>query len=183
MAVALGLAGATAAIAGGYYDSGYARRGAYDYPSAYVGLSLGSLRYSEDGLDTLTPTAALLRLGVPVSRNLAFEVRAGGGLADSSHGGYTASLDTIYGAYVKGSLPLGPAFSLYGVGGVAGVNMHRDFGYSSSRDTGLSFGLGADINLGGGAGINLEWTRLPSGNNAGYDYTSSMATAGVTWRF
>jgi hypothetical protein len=84
---------------------------------------------------------------------------------------------------VKGSIPLAPGFSLYGVGGVAGVSLQRDFGIGRTRDSGLSFGVGADLYLGSGAGINVEWTRLPSGNNAGFEYTESMATIGMTWRF
>lgn len=183
LAAATGLLGATAVMAGGYYDSGYGPRGGYWAPSAYVGLNLGALRYDEDGLDTITPTAAILRLGVPVSRNLAFEGRAGTGLGSTSTNGYGVTLNSMYAAYVKGSIPLAPTFSLYAVGGVAGVNLKRDFGVGSTSDTGLSFGVGADINLGGGAGLNIEWTRLPNGTNAGYDYTNSMASAGVTWRF
>lgn len=178
-----GLFGGTTAMAAGYYDSGYGRHRAYDAPGPYVGLSLGSLQYSEDGLDSITPSVGLLRLGVPLSPYLSLEGRAGGGLADASSGGYHVKVDSIYAAYVKGSLPLAPSFSLYAVGGVAGVNLRRDFGYDATRDTGLTFGIGADLYLGGGAGLNIEWTRLPSGSNAGFDYTNSMATIGMTWRF
>lgn len=176
------LAGSTA-MAAGYYESGYGRHRGYDTPSAYVGLSLGSVQYQEDGLDTITPNVGLVRLGVPLSRNLAIEGRAGGGFTDSSSGGYGVKVDSLYAAYVKGSLPLSPAFALYAVGGVAGVDLRRDYGLRHSRENGLSFGVGADLYLGGGAGINLEWTRLPSGNNAGYDFTQGMATIGMTWRF
>jgi hypothetical protein len=98
-------------------------------------------------------------------------------------GGYTVALDSLYGVYVKGSLPLAPMLSLYAVGGVVDVSMRRDYGFGTTRDSGLSFGVGADINWGNGAGINLEWTRLPSGNNAGYDYTNSMASLGLTRHF
>ena len=178
-----GLLGSTAALAGSYYDSGYGPRRPHEGPSAYVGLSLGSLQYKEDGLDSINPGTALVRLGVPLGRNLALEGRAGGGLGSSSSRGYGVTLDSFYAAYVKGSLPLGPLFSLYGVGGVAGVNLRRDFGVRDTRDTGLSFGVGADVNLGRGLGVNIEWTRLPSGSNAGFDYTDSMAAIGLTWRF
>lgn len=172
-------------MAGGYYDRGYGgpRRFYEDYPGPYVGLNLGALQYEEDQLDTLTPGIALARIGVPVAPGLAIEGRAGTGLGSSSTSGYRASVNSYYGAYVKGSLPLAPQFSLYAVGGVAGVDMKRNYGFGDTHDSGLSFGLGADFNLGGGAGINIEWTRLPSGNNDGYDFTNSMATIGMTWRF
>ena len=181
--LAAGTLGATAAMARGYYDAGYGGDRMYGVPDAYVGLNVGALQYQEDGLDTFTPAAALLRLGVPLSRNLAFEARAGAGLGSTSNGGYDVSMRSFYAGYVKGSVPLAPTFALYAVGGVAGVNMKRNFGVGSTTDTGLSFGVGADFNLGGGAGLNVEWTRLPDGNNGGYDYSNSMATIGMTWRF
>jgi hypothetical protein len=178
-----GLLACSTAMAAGYYESDYGRHRSFDDPNAYVGLNLGALQYSEDGLDTLTPNVGLVRFGVPLSRNLAIEGRAGGGFTESSSGGYGIKVDSIYAAYVKGSLPLSRTFALYAVGGIAGVDLRRDFGSPHSHESGLSAGVGADIYLGGGAGINVEWTRLPSGTNAGYDFTQTMATIGMTWRF
>jgi hypothetical protein len=181
--VATALVGSTSAMAGDYRDRGYDYRPYRDSYGPYVGLSFGTLQYSEEGLDSISPGLGVLRLGVPLAPNLAIEGRAGGGFGRSSERGYGVQVDSLYAGYLKGSLPLGPMFSFYAVGGVAGVNLKRDFGYVDARDSGLSFGFGADINLGRGAGLNLEWTRLPSGNNAGYDYDTSMATLGVTWHF
>ena len=182
LTLSVGLLAGGTALAGNRYDDGYPRQG-YDYvPAPYVGLSFGALRYDEDGLDTITPSTALLRFGAPLNRNLAIEGRAGGGLDGASSGGYRVSVDSIYAAYLKGSVPLAHGFSLYGVGGVAGVSLRRNFGQGPTRDSGFSYGVGADIYLGNGAGLNIEWTRLPSGNNAGYDYTNAMATVGLTWR-
>lgn|GEM_PF-1031094 len=185
MVAAVAVGSATVATAGGYYDSAYGGygRGNQLGAGAYVGMNLGLLQYSENGLGSITPGLALLRIGVPISPNLAFEGRAGAGLGNSSSDGNSLSLQSLYGAYVKGSLPLAPGFALYGVGGVAGVNLRRDFGASSTNDTGLSFGVGADLNLGNGASVNVEWTRLPGGNDLGYDYNSSMASLGLTWHF
>ena len=184
LAALMGLGAAAAAMAGNYDAYGpYAQRAPSWGAAPYVGLSLGVLQYNEAGLSSLTPGAALLRLGVPVSPNLAFEGRAAAGLGSSSHDGFNLSLQSLYGAYIKGILPLAPQFSVYAVGGVAGVNLRRDFGDSYTNDTGLSFGLGADLEVGGGAAVNFEWTRLPTGNNLGYDYSNSMASVGMTWRF
>lgn len=173
------------AVAGGYYDRGYGPRGGHDGGNAgpYVGMNLGLLQYDEDGIDNLSPGIGLVRLGVPIAPNLAIEGRAGTGLGSSSTDGYRVQVDSYYGAYVKGSLPLAPQFSLYAVGGIAGVNLKHNQGFGETRDGGLSFGIGGDFDIGNGAGVNVEWTRLPSGNNAGYDYTDSMITIGMTWRF
>jgi len=173
-----------AASAGDYRRGGYDDYVPYRESSGpYVGVNLGTLRYSEEGLDSLAPGVGMLRLGVPLAPNLAIEGRIGGGLGRASEHGYGIELNSIYAGYLKGSVPLGSLFSLYAVGGVAGVDLRRDFGNGQTRDSGLSFGFGADVNLGRGAGLNFEWTRLPSGNNAGYDYDDSMATVGMTWRF
>jgi opacity protein-like surface antigen len=176
---------AASAMAGGYYDRDYGRRGGDDGDNTgpYVGMNLGVLQYSEEGLKDLTPGFGMLRLGVPLAPNLAIEGRLGTGLGSSSNDGYRVEENSYYGAYVKGSLPLTPQFSLYAVAGVAGVDMKRNFGEGDTRDGGVSFGVGGDVAIGRGVGINLEWSRLPSGNNAGYDFTNSMLTIGMTWRF
>ncbi len=182
--------GATAALAGnhdGSYDGGGYRdhrrvAREMDY-SSYVGLSIGQLRYHEDGLDSITPAAALLRVGAPLGSNLAIEARAGAGFGDASTDGYRMRVQSLYGGYLKGSLPLAPGFSFYALGGVAAVNLQRDFGLEDAHDTGLSFGLGADFDLSGGATLNIEWTRLPGGDNLGYDYSNDLASIGVAWHF
>jgi hypothetical protein len=182
--LATSLSMAASAMAAGHYDRRYGPRTGYgDDAGPYVGMNLGLLNYDEDGLDTLTPAIGLLRIGAPIAPNLAIEGRAGTGLGSYSTNGYRAEVRSFYGAYLKGSLPLSSQFSLYAVGGIAGVNLRRDFGDGETRDTGLSLGIGGDFDIGNGAGINVEWTRLPSGSNAGYDFHNSMVTVGMTWRF
>lgn len=185
--------GATAALAGGYDQDGHyhesdnyhdhEQHGHESNYSAYVGLNVGEFRYREDGLYSITPAAALLRVGAPLGSNLALEARVGAGFGSSSTDGYGVTLQSLYGGYLKGSLPLAPGFSLYALGGVAAVNLQRDFGLQSAHDTGMSFGLGADFNLSGGATLNVEWTVLPGGNNLGYDYGNDLASIGLAWHF
>lgn len=176
---AVGAAGGAAAYDGGQHG-GYGR----DYGAgAYVGLSLGQLRYSEEGLDTITPATGVLTIGAPLSPNLAIEGRIGGGFSRADTNGYGVELKSLYAGYLKGSLPLSPGFSLYGLGGVAGVDLRRDFGLGDTRDTGLSYGLGFDFDLYGGTRLNFEWTRLASGNDLGFDYHVDQASMGVAWRF
>jgi len=185
--------GATAAVAGGYDQDGHYHesgnyhdhqpRGQQSNYGAYVGVNFGELRYREDGLYSITPAAALLRIGAPLGSNLALEARAGAGFGSASTDGFGLRLESLYGGYLKGSLPLAPGFSFYALGGVAAVNLQRDFGLESAHDTGMSFGLGADFNLSGGATLNIEWTVLPGGNNLGYDYGNDMASIGLAWHF
>ena len=182
-ALAVGAAGA--ATAGDYGRGGYGRGGyGRDYDSgAYAGISLGQLRYNEEGLDTITPATGMFVLGAALSPNLAIEGRIGVGLGHADTNTYGLDVNSIYAGYLKGSLPLSPGFSLYGLAGVAGVDLKRDFGLVNAHDTGLSFGLGAKFDLAGNTSLNVEWVRLATGNNLGYDYSVDQASIGLAWRF
>jgi len=176
----------TIAAAGGAAAYDGSPRGEYGrgYGSgAYVGLSVGQLRYSEAGLDTITPADGVLTIGASLSPNLSVEGRIGAGFARSDTNGYGVELDSLYAGYLKGSLPLSPGFSLYGLGGIAGVDLKRDFGLGETHDTGFSYGLGVDFDLYAGTRLNVEWTRLASGDDLGYDYHVDQASIGMAWRF
>jgi hypothetical protein len=154
-----------------------------DRSSAYIGFAVGQLRYNEDGLATITPGAAMLRVGASLSPNLAFEGRIGGGGGRAATDYYGVSVKSLYAAYLKGSLPVSPGFSLYGLGGGASVDLERDFGQATAHDGGFSYGLGADFALGRGPTLNIEWTRLVSGENLGYHYYGDLASVGLVWHF
>jgi opacity protein-like surface antigen len=188
--VVCGVLAAGTAMASGYDRDGdnrdyheRARRARAERPNPYVGFSFGELRYNEDGLNTIKPTVAMLRIGAPLGRNLSIEGRVAGSFGNSSTDGYGLQLRSMYAGYLKGSLPLASGFSLYALGGIGAVNLERDFGLGTTHDTGLSAGVGAEFDLTGGASLNVEWVRLPGGNNLGYDYTNDMASIGVSWRF
>ena len=179
----LAAAGASAQQGYGAYGSG---RGPYDrpfYSNAYAGLSVGQLRYNEDGLDSITPATAMVFLGAPITRNLAIEARLGGGLASAQSNTYDLEVRSLFAGYLKGSVPLAPGFSIYGLGGVANVNLQRDFGLAYANDTGLSYGLGMDFDLASNAQLGLEWTHLATGNNLGYAYDVNQASIAMAWRF
>jgi hypothetical protein len=171
---------ATAAAAHGRYDD---ERRTGDYGGTYVGLNIGSIHYKEDGLEAITPTGGYFRIGQEFSPNLAIEGRIGGGFSDDSTNGYAVKVDALYAGYIKGSLPLAQGFSLYALGGLGGMHMHRNFGDGNITESGFSYGLGGDFDLGNGAAINVEWSRLLSGTNVGYDYNTDIASIGVTFRF
>ena len=108
-----------------------AGRSRYDYPfysNVYAGFSFGQLRYSEEGLDTITPATATVVRRAPLSPNLAIEGRFGGGLGSAQANSYGIEVHSLFAGYLKGSVPLAPGFSLYGLGGVANVDLRRDFG-------------------------------------------------------
>ena len=41
----------------------------------------------------------------------------------------------------------------------------------------------SDFDLYGGTRLNVEWARLASGNDLGFDYHVDQASIGVAWRF
>jgi len=173
------LVATTASAQGRYYDE---RRNA-DYGGPYVGLNIGQINYQEDGLHAITPLGGYFRIGQQFSPNLAIEGRIGGGFSEDSSDGYVVKVDSLYAGYIKGSLPLGQGFSVYGLGGLAGMHLRRNFGDGDVTESGFSYGLGADFALGNGTALNVEWSRLLSGTNFGYDFKTDIASIGVTFRF
>ncbi len=155
---------------------------AYDI-GPYIGVNIGQLRYEEDQLDTINPTAVTATLGVQLHPNIAVEGRIGGGLGRHEFHSYDVEVRSMYAGYIKGIVPLSPVFSIYGLGGIAGLDLKRDFGEPRTRDNGFSYGIGMDFNLPRGARINVEYTRLLSGVNDGYDYNVNMGSVGVAFRF
>jgi opacity protein-like surface antigen len=164
----------------GPYGSG---RGQPFYSNAYAGLSFGQLRYSEEGLAAITPATAMIFIGAPLTPNLAIEGRLGGGLGSAQTNGYGLEVRSLFAGYLKGSVPLAPGFSLYGLGGVANVDLRRDFGLVYANDTGISYGLGMDFDLASNARLSLEWTHLATGDNLGYAYDVNQASISMAWRF
>ena len=118
------LAASWASAQEGYGPSG-SGRGPYDryHLSPYVGLSLGQLRYSEDGLAAITPTTAMFFVGAPLTPYLSVEGRLGGGLGSAETNTYGLEVHSLFAGYLKGSVPLAPGFSIYGLGGVANVRI------------------------------------------------------------
>ena len=153
------------------------------YARAYAGVSVGQLRYSEQGLDTITPATATVFVGAPLSPYVSMEARLGGGLGSSETNGNDLQVHSMFAGYLKGSLPLAPGFSLYGLGGIASVDLQRNFGLVNTNDTGLSYGLGMDFDLATNARLSLEWTHLATGDNLGYPYDVNQGSISVGWRF
>lgn len=181
--LALGLAGlaSTAAMAGNGYGYGY-DRGDYSYGSGfYIGASAGEILYKEQGLATMAPGVAFLQIGQQFNPYLAIEGRVGGGLSGDNFQFFHVNVPLVYGGYVKGMLPLSPWFSLYGMAGVGGMQIHRNYPDFNSSNASLSGGVGGEFTLYGGATVHAEWVRLDSGNNEGYDFTADQLSVGVSW--
>jgi len=82
---------------GGPYGSGYGY-----YSNAYVGLSFGQLRYSEQGLNAITPGTASVFVGARLSPFVSVEGRLGGGLGWADTNGYGLEVRSVFAGYLKG---------------------------------------------------------------------------------
>jgi hypothetical protein len=175
------LASASAFAQSGY-GYGYRYSQPNDYNHMYLGVGFGELIYSEDGLNTINPTIGYFKVGEQFNPYLAVEARLGTGVSSSQSNGYSVNVNALYSGYIKGIVPLAPQFSLYGLAGVSGANLHRNYPDYDSTDGTFSLGAGAEFKLGGGASLDAEFTRAASGTNAGYNYTADTLTVGVNWR-
>lgn len=177
----LALTAPATASAGSRYDN---RSYESAEPSAYIGFSFGQFNYKESGLGNITPNVGLFRFGATFNENIAIEGRVGGGLFTADNNGYGLRVPNMYAGYLKGSVPVNPVFSLYGLAGFASAQLERDYGpVYTTRDSSASFGVGAEFNLRHGTVLNAEWVRLLNGNNGQYGYTADLGTIGFAWHF
>ncbi|MFT3905049.1 MAG: porin family protein [Steroidobacteraceae bacterium] len=185
-AVVLGTVVTSSAMAQGYYGPDYDRGGNDFRP--YIGASVGELIYSEPGLETLYPSAFNFRLGVPLSRYLAIEGRVGTGFSDTrtyvDGDPVDVGIDSMYAGYLKGSLPLAPQFSLYGLAGAAHTNLEvKSDGQSSHfQESSFSFGVGGDYWLNRDMALNVEWVRTMRDGFDDDGYTGDLLTVGLNWQ-
>jgi hypothetical protein len=173
----IGLLVSTGAMAAGRYGYGNGS----EYSGLYVGASAGEVLYNEEGLNQMAPTILLLHIGQQFSPFVAIEGRLGTSVNGGSADGYHINGQLLYGGYIKGMLPLNPWFSPYAIVGLGGAQWHRNYPDYNTNDVAVSYGVGGDFNLGGGASLNLEWARLTTGNNVGYDYNADQLTFGINW--
>ena len=175
--VGIGVLVSTGAMAAGRYGYGYGS----EYSGLYVGVSAGEVLYNEEGLNQMAPTILLLHIGQQFSPFVAIEGRLGTSVNGGSADGYHINGQLLYGGYIKGMLPVNPWFSPYAIVGLGGAQWHRNYPDYNTNDVAVSYGVGGDFNLGGGASLNLEWARLTTGNNVGYDYNADQLTFGINW--
>jgi hypothetical protein len=99
-------------------------------------------------------------------------------------GGYDLQIDSLYGAYLKGNIPLPSSASLYGLAGYSALSLRRDFrGLSNERvtDDGASFAGGLDVNLRRNLRLNMEWGRFIRVNRPIDSYQADILSIGLVW--
>lgn len=155
--------------------------------SAYIGGSVGNFSYRTGDQEKLSPKIGLVRVGVQLNPYLAIEGRYGVGLSTEFTTlleGYDLQIDSLYGAYLKGNIPLSSSASLYGLAGYSAIDLRRNFKLSSNErvtDDGASFAGGLDVNLRGNLRLNVEWGRFIRVNRLSDSYQADILSIGLVW--
>jgi hypothetical protein len=155
--------------------------------SAYIGGSIGNFSYRTGDQEKLSPKIGLVRVGVQLNPYLAIEGRYGVGLSTEFTTlleGYDLQIDSLYGAYLKGNIPLSSSASLYGLAGYSAIDLRRNFKLSSNErvtDDGASFAGGLDVNLRGNLRLNVEWGRFIRVNRLNDSYQADILSIGLVW--
>ncbi len=139
----------------------------------YFGGNASFLEYADDDVeDDASLTAVYGRLGTMFNENFSGEIRVGFGLADDSVdtvlGAVDVELDNLFGAYVRGGIPVSDAFYPYAIIGYTRGKFsysvpENDFTYAfkdSDSESDISFGFGADLDIGQNLTLNAEYISL-----------------------
>ena len=141
----------------------------------YAGIS-----YSQVDLEDIDekPAMAVGIIGWPVGENFSIEGRFGTGvksIKDSTFVGTAfvtgeLKVNNYYGGFVRGNLPAGDAFNLYGILGYGSgeVELTTNFGSASSSESSAAYGVGAEFVMGETKAHHLafEWARYFDDANA-----------------
>jgi len=169
----------------------------------YSGIQYSAIDYEDELGLTMKPTALVVRMGSFINDYLAVEGRIGFGLSDDKTtgsgtdavlGDFNASLgldiESLFGFYVLGVMPVSSGFDLYGLIGVSSI----DFGLTANLNTanlgsisatgsetenGLSYGVGTSIGMGENSSLNLEYMSYLDKS----DYTLNSINAGFLFNF
>lgn len=157
----------------------------------YVGASVIRVTDKGDEAPGIYPVAAGIRAGITVNEHFAVEARYATGVSSDSanFGGLPVDLelDHLYGAYMKGIIPVGRVSPYVLVGYTHGQETFRvkALGLSASdSDSKPSFGIGMDVPLGDKWSLNVEWARLLKGqDDLGVGYKIESLSVGGAYHF
>ena len=155
--------------------------------SPYIGGGVGNFSYRTGGEEKLSPKVFDFRVGVPLNPFLAIEARVGTGLSTDFTallGGYDLQVDSLYGAYLKGNIPVSSYASRSGLAGYSAIKLRRNFRSAPDQrvtDDSASFAAGLDVNLNRNMKINVEWGRFIRVDRVTDGYDADILSVGLVW--
>ena len=158
---------------------------AIEQGDTYVGGGFSMVTVDIDTFDDVDPTAAVGRLGYGVTDNIAIEGRLGFGLSDDEleNTDVDVEIDQLAGVYGVAHLPLGEAFSLYGLAGFT----YGELSYAApgtsftvdEDDTDFSYGIGGQFDVSDNVAAFVEWAQYFDES----DYEITGVTVGANFNF
>lgn len=122
----------------------------------YLGAS-----YTQLNTDILDDDPGVLNgiIGWSANENFGVEARIGGGVKDGSLLGFDVSVDSYYGVFLRGTLPVTDLFSIYAVAGYGSGELSV-FGVSDSASS-AAYGAGFELSFGDrrANSLGLEWAQ------------------------
>lgn len=146
--------------------AGFAAVSSAQAQSLYAGVGYTQYNFEGSGsVAAIKPTAATFKLGYVISPNFAVEGRVAAPMSSDSvvvsGTKVDGKVDSHYGIFAKGMLPLSDMFSVYGLIGFNDLSLKVSGGsasYTSSK-SGSSYGLGLDVTVVKSVTLNAEWAR------------------------
>ena len=125
-----------------------AQAGAQGEGSTYVELGYTQLNWSEGSL-SIKPSNALVRVGYQFNSYLAAELLGAASVSSDTLQGVSFKVDSAYGAYLKGQVPVGPKFELFARAGWLHATFTGSFMSTSVSvgDSSISYGVGAQYHF------------------------------------
>lgn len=157
--------------------------------STYIGFQFAQVTYDESGFDSFDPTALVGRFGHYYNKNFSLEGRVGFGLSEDSRtypgGTLEVEVDSLFGVYGVGHLPLNDVASVYALAGFSRGELTfraitpTDSASASGDDSGFSYGVGAEFNIAPTASVTVEYASFLDET----DYQATGISAGVNFSF
>jgi opacity protein-like surface antigen len=154
-------------------------------PGPYGGINFSQIGYDQSGASAASLTSFGGVLGTVLGPHFAVEVRAGIGLNDDqiTVGPTTAMFDlnSYFGGYLKGILPLAPRFGIYGLAGATIGKFTGNSGatYLTRWESDFSYGAGVEFGLAPTTSLGIEWLRMFEGSG----YNLDAVSVGLNFRF
>lgn len=157
----------------------------------YAGANLARMTDKGDLAPAIHPTAIAITGGVQLNKYFALEARASTGIKkdQGTVNGITYDLkfDRLYGAFVKGRLPLWKVSPYL----LAGYSYVRETAHikamnlsMSASEHSFSYGFGVDVPITQTISAHLEWARFMRGiDDAGVGATIRGTSVGVSMKF
>jgi outer membrane immunogenic protein len=132
---------------------------------SYFGGNASFVKYSDDVIgEDASLTAVFGRLGTMFNENISGEIRVGFGIADDTVLDVVdVELDNLFGAYVRGGIPVADAFYPYAIIGYTRGKLSASvsgFGSESGTESDISFGVGADFDVASNITLNAEYMNF-----------------------